>query len=110
MEFAGNPAAFAEGLALARRGGSYLLVGQLGTGEISIRPSTFVHKNLRVLGSLAGGARDYWAAMDFIRRHAGELPFDRLISNRYPLDRVNDALAAMKAQNEIKPVITFPGA
>lgn len=107
MEFAGNPAAFTEGLQLSRRGGSYLLVGQLGQGEVTIRPSTFVHRNLRVVGSLAGGAKDYWAAMEFIRRHKDALPFDRLLSNHYPLERVNDALAAMKRQEEVKPVVTF---
>lgn len=107
MEFTGNPAAFTEGLSLARRGGSCLLVGQLGPGEVSLKPSVLVHRNLRVLGSLAGGARDYWAAMEFIRRHRDSLPFERLISNRYRLDQVNEALAAMKAQAEIKPVIAL---
>ncbi|MCJ8139116.1 zinc-binding dehydrogenase [Falsirhodobacter halotolerans] len=107
MEFAGNPHAFTEGLHLARRGGSYLLVGQLGQGEVTIKPSTFVNRNLRVLGSLAGGAKDYWAAMEFIRRHGTDLPFGRLISNSYGLDQVNDALTAMRNQTEVKPVITF---
>lgn len=107
MEFAGIPQAFTEGLHLARRGGSYLLVGQLGQGEVTIKPSTFVNRNLRVLGSLAGGAKDYWAAMEFIRRHSADLPFERLISNHYRLGQVNDALAAMKRQTEVKPVVTF---
>lgn len=109
MEFSGNPAAFNEGLGVLRRGGTYLLVGQLGAGEITLRPSVFVHRNLRILGSLAGGAKDYWAAMEFIRRHKTELPFERLVSNHYSLDNVNEALAAMKAQTEIKPVISLEG-
>ncbi|WDR03495.1 zinc-binding dehydrogenase [Devosia algicola] len=37
MEFTGHPAALNEGLDMARRGGRYLVVGQLGEGETSLQ-------------------------------------------------------------------------
>jgi len=107
MEFTGNPRAFVEGMSLARRGGTYLVVGQLGPGEISLAPSTFVHRNLKVIGSLAGGAKDYWAALKFIQDHRSEFPFEKLVSNRYSLENVNEAISAMRAQREIKPILGF---
>ncbi len=107
MEFAGDPQAFLEGTELARRGGSYLIVGQLGPKEISFRPSTLVHRNLRLVGSLAGGANDYWSALQFLSKHRSEFPFERLLSNSYKLTDANDAISAMTSRSEIKPIVTF---
>jgi threonine dehydrogenase-like Zn-dependent dehydrogenase len=105
MEFTGHPQAFAEGLDLIRRGGRYVVVGQLGSGTISIKPSLIVSKQLRILGSLSGRAKAYWKALDFIAAHQAEIPFKRMISNRYSLDEVNIAMERMKNYEEIKPVI-----
>src|SRR5262249_33048693 len=51
MEFTGQPQAFNEGLDLIRRGGRYVVVGQLGSGTTTFRPSLIVSKQLRILGS-----------------------------------------------------------
>lgn len=105
MEFTGHPAAFAEGLDLARRGARYVVVGQLGQGETTIKPSTIVAKNLKVMGSFSGQAKAYWKALDFLSVHMNDIPFSRMISNRYRLEDVNLALGRMKAFEEIKPII-----
>ena len=105
MEFTGHPAAFGEGLEIVRKGGRYLIVGQLGEGSAEIKPSTIVKKNIRVIGSFSGDARSYWKALTFVSRHIGDIPFGAMISNRYRLDDVNEALARMKRMEEIKPVI-----
>lgn len=107
MEFTGHPGAFNEGLDMVRRGGRYLTVGQLGEGEITIKPSTIVKKNLRVIGSFSGDARSYWQALRFAERWQGRIPFEKMISNSFRLDQANEALASMKALKEIKPVIEF---
>lgn len=107
MEFTGHAGAFAEGMDLARRGGSYVVVGQLGQGEVSIKPSTIVAKQLRVLGSFSGQAKAYWKALEFVSLHGKTIPFERMISGRYKLDEVNTALGRMKNLEEIKPVIMF---
>jgi threonine dehydrogenase-like Zn-dependent dehydrogenase len=105
MDFAGVPAAFDEGLSIVRRGGRYLVVGQLGEGKTTLQPSIFVRKNLRLIGSLSGGARAYWKALDFVAKNRSRYPFERMISNVYGLDQVNNALTRMKNQEEIKPII-----
>jgi D-arabinose 1-dehydrogenase-like Zn-dependent alcohol dehydrogenase len=105
MEFTGHPTAFNEGLDLIRRGGRYIVVGQLGSETTTFRPSLIVSKQLRILGSLSGRAKAYWKALDFLSRHKDHIPFDRMISNRYPLAEVNTAMERMRRYEEIKPVI-----
>jgi len=107
FEFSGNPHAFAEGLLLTSRGGRYMVVGQLGKGEVTIAPSLITSKNLAVLGSFSGSARDYWDALRFFERFQDRFPFTELITGTYDLDTVNDALTSMKAEREIKPLIRF---
>jgi len=104
MEFTGHPQAFNEGLDLIRRGGRYVVVGQLGSGTTTFRPSLIVTKQLRILGSISGRAKSYWKALEFIAAHR-EIPFELMVSNRYPLDEINRALERMKNFEEIKPVI-----
>ena len=105
MEFTGHPQAFNEGLDLIRRGGRYVIVGQLGSGTTTIKPSLIVSKHLRILGSFSGQAKAYWKALDFVSAHKHEIPFERMISNRYKLADVNTAMERMKNYEEIKPVI-----
>lgn len=105
MEFTGHPQAFNEGLDLIRRGGRYVIVGQLGSGSTSFRPSLIVTKQLRILGSISGRARAYYQAIQFIAEHGKDIPFELMISNRYRLDDVNLAMERMKRFEEIKPLI-----
>jgi len=106
MEFTGVPAAFNEGLQLARKGARYLIVGQLGEGKTEFQPSMIVKKNINVIGSFSGDARSYSLALQFIAKHRDAFPFEKMITGRYPLDQVNVALERMKNFQEIKPVIT----
>jgi threonine dehydrogenase-like Zn-dependent dehydrogenase len=104
-EFAGVPGAFSEGLNLARRGGRYLCVGQLGEGSTTFQPSLIVKKNLTVMGSFSGDARSYSLALQFVDKHQHAFPFHKMITGRYKLDEVNLALDRMRRYEEIKPVI-----
>ena len=105
MEFTGHPSALNEGLDFIRRGGRYVVVGQLGSGTTTIKPSLIVSKQLRILGSLSGRAKAYWKALEFVSANKQHFPFDRMISNHYSLDEVNLALQRMKKYEEIKPMI-----
>ncbi|MGP1614781.1 MAG: zinc-binding dehydrogenase [Pollutimonas bauzanensis] len=107
MEFTGVPAAFNEGLQLARKGAKYLIVGQLGEGKTEMQPSMIVKKNINVIGSFSGDARSYSLALQFIDKHQANFPFEKMITGRYKLDDVNLAMERMKSYQEIKPVISF---
>lgn len=105
MEFTGHAAAIPEGLDLVRRGGRYLVVGQAGIGEVTISPTVIVRKNLRIIGSLSGTARDYWKALEFVSIHQHSFPFHRMLTNKFKLAEVNIALERMKNLQEVKPLI-----
>lgn len=105
-EFTGVPDAMREGLEMARKGGRYLMVGQLGSKETELAPSLIVKKNLTVIGSFSGDAKSYWAALQFLKDHP-DIPFAEMVTNRYRLDEVNTALERMRTFQEIKPVIEF---
>ncbi|MBO0801886.1 MAG: zinc-binding dehydrogenase [Nocardiopsaceae bacterium] len=104
-EFSGHPAAFAEGVAMAGPGARYLVVGQLGAGTVEVAPGAITKKNLTVIGSFSGDVSHYHKALAIIERLAGRLPFDRLISGRYPLGQVNEVIDRMRSFQEIKPVL-----
>jgi hypothetical protein len=104
MEFTGHPGAFNEGLELIRRGRRYVVVGQLGSGTTTIKPSLLVSKQLRILGALSGRAKAYWKALAFLSAHQKHIPFERMISHRYSLDEANTAIHRMKDYEEIKPI------
>ena len=105
MEFTGAPSAFNEGLHMSRRGGRYLLIGQLGEGKTEFQPSLIVKKNITLIGSFSGDARSYSLALQFMAKHHDDFPFAKMITGRYKLDEVNLAMERMKNFQEIKPVI-----
>jgi D-arabinose 1-dehydrogenase-like Zn-dependent alcohol dehydrogenase len=105
FEFSGHPAAFAEGLDFVRKGGRYMVGGQLGTGSVQMQPSLITKKNLSVLGSYSGDASHYWKALQFIDEHKTRLPFHKLLTNEYGLEEVTVALRQMQSFQEIKPLV-----
>ncbi|MGB3481693.1 MAG: zinc-binding dehydrogenase [Mycobacterium sp.] len=104
-EFSGHPAAFAEGVEMAGPDGRYLLVGQLGAGTTTVAPGTITKKNLTVIGSFSGDISHYRTALTILERYADQLPFDRLISGRYPLADIDTVMGRMQSFQEIKPVL-----
>ncbi|HEX2174053.1 MAG TPA: zinc-binding dehydrogenase [Dehalococcoidia bacterium] len=105
FEFSGAVSAVPEGIQLARRGGRYLVMGQLGSHEVSIRPALITLKHLSIIGTFSADIRHYWKALDFIRQTRHTFDFDAMISTRYPLGRINEAMHNMQAFKEIKPLV-----
>jgi threonine dehydrogenase-like Zn-dependent dehydrogenase len=109
MELSGAPGAFVEGIQFARRGGRYVVIGQVGPNMDTLLPADVTKKQLTILGSWSGHTAQYWQALEFIRRTRDRFNFDLLISSRFRLDEINTAIERMRQFSEIKPVV-FPGA
>lgn len=107
VEMTGSPAAFGEGMRLLRSGGRYLVVGIVDDGSIALRPSQIVSKQATIIGSVSADIAYYYRALRFLQIHRGRFDWDELLSTRYELDDINDALDAMRTGAQIKPVITF---
>ena len=97
---------------------SYRLIGWAGTVVLVGMPASGVKSELdvltaaiksqRILGSRMGGARiavDIPYLVSLYRQ--GRLKLDELISGRYPLAEINDAIAAVKRGRALRNVIVF---
>ncbi len=105
FELSGAPYAFAEGLDFLRPGGRYAVVGQLGGPLTPVQAALFVRKQATILGVQSADIGQFWKALEFVRRTASRYDFGAMLTTRYPLDRINEAIQNMRAFREIKPLV-----
>jgi S-(hydroxymethyl)glutathione dehydrogenase / alcohol dehydrogenase len=104
---AGAAAAVDQGLACLRRGGTLVCVGMPPNGQPShFDAGALAHDGKRILGSKLGSSRP---SEDIPRLAAlyldGRLKLDELVTATYPLERINDAVDAMRRGEAIRNVI-----
>lgn len=97
------PAAFAQGVALARAGGTMVVAGTRGGGGTpGFDPDHVVYKELRVQGALGVDTTDYRAALDLLG--SGIYPFADLPRMTVGLDGAAELLETMAGERGIPPV------
>jgi threonine dehydrogenase-like Zn-dependent dehydrogenase len=109
VEASGVPPAVAEGLEIIMKGGRYLILGQSSAGTTPIMPSRINEKGLTIVGSVSAHIVHFYRALQFIKTNRTKYPFGDLVSGKYQLEDINDALANMASGKEIKPVIDNRG-
>lgn len=91
-ELVGLPAVVPEGLAMVRSGGTYLEIGNISRGQtVAIDPASLVWGNKKILGVVM---YDPWViprAVEFLLRNRARVPFDRVLSHKFPLTSINEA-------------------
>jgi L-iditol 2-dehydrogenase len=106
IEASGVPIAFREGMDIVRRGGRYLIIGQTSReAEQSIIPGLLMLKHMEIIGSSSATISHYYKALQFIKNKRNKYAFADIVTNKYRLDQLNEAVAAMAGGREIKPVI-----
>jgi threonine dehydrogenase-like Zn-dependent dehydrogenase len=105
IEAVGATAAVKEGLDLIRRGGRYLIIGGSDTVPLTIPSTIFVFKQIEIIGVLSAHAPHYYRALQFLKNYKDFFSFQKLITNTYPLERINEALMQTMGLQEIKPAI-----
>ena len=105
----GAKAAIPQALAMAARSGTIVLVGMPASGvTVAVDPGDIAHNNLRVLGSKMGGAHIQADIPKLVMLYQeGRLKLDELISGRYPLAKINDAIASARSGAALRNVILF---
>jgi S-(hydroxymethyl)glutathione dehydrogenase / alcohol dehydrogenase len=105
----GSAGAFKQGLTLLANGGSLVVVGMPATGAMSeYEPTDLAYRSQRILGSRMGSARlaiDLPRLVDAYRQD--NLKLDELITARYPLHRINEAIDSARAGKALRNVIVF---
>ncbi len=106
---AGSTAAIELGLKLSRRAGTAVIVGITATGvTIPVDPGEIADSARRVLGSKMGSVRppvDFPAMAEQYR--SGRLMLDELVTARFPLDKINEALDVARRGQGLRTVIVF---
>ncbi|MEO8592592.1 MAG: zinc-binding dehydrogenase [Candidatus Solibacter sp.] len=110
IECVGHPEAVPEGLELCRDGGAYLVLGQYAdAGNVSFNPHTITRKQLRLAGSWGFEPRHVDRALRLLERTKYRELFERQVTHRFPLERVNEALDTVRSLQSGKALIV-PGA
>ena len=106
LECAGPPSAFTEGMDMVRAGGTLMVIGQAHGETVPVPTTAMKVRQLTVRTSLSADISHFHDALQFLDRHGGDLGLESAVcSTTYSLDQVSDALGAMRAGTEMKPVI-----
>lgn len=105
----GAVVAYEQALGLCAPGGAIIMAGMTGNDDyMRLNPMMVAYQEQRLLGSKMGGTvlrRDIPRLIDYYRQ--GRLKLDELISNRYRLDQINDAIADTAKGGTRRNVIVF---
>ena len=106
-DFVGFPAVIPEGIDMLRAGGTYLEIGTISRGaKIEFEPSLLVWGSKKIVGVIQ---YDPWViprALDFLVRTRDRWPWGRILSHKYPLEKINEAFAASEWHNKETTSIT----
>jgi S-(hydroxymethyl)glutathione dehydrogenase / alcohol dehydrogenase len=97
------------GLRCVRRGGTLVVVGMPPSGEgFRVEAVDLAHNDVRILGSKMGSARLATAVPYLVDLYEqGRLKLDELVSGRYPLARINEAIADARGGEVLRNVIVL---
>lgn len=101
----GNPNAASDVYKYIRRGGGLCEMGFfVNNGDATINPHfDLCNKEIMLVGSWTYGAHEYPVTMAFLRRaKAMGVPLEELITHRYPLEQMNEAMETNLSQQGIK--------
>lgn len=104
----GSPVAHANIYKFIRNGGGLCELGFfINGGDATINPHFDIcSKELTMVGSWVYTLRDYATTFDFLKRAKGiGLPLSELITHKYPLEQINEALETNLAMTGLKIAI-----
>jgi S-(hydroxymethyl)glutathione dehydrogenase/alcohol dehydrogenase len=106
---AGSATAIEQGAGLLRRGGTLVVVGMTAEGvKVRLEALDIADRALRILGSKMGAVRlqvDVPMLAEWYLQ--GRLKLDELISGRYPLEQINEAITSARSGAALRNVIVF---
>lgn len=105
----GNAKAIEQGYSLARNGGIVTIVGMTASGiKAEFEAVDLAGDAKQVLGSKMGSVRLQLDVPKFVELYQqGRLKLDELISGRYPLAEINEAVASVKRGEALRNVVTI---
>ena len=106
-DLVGFPAVIPEGIEMLRSGGTYLEIGTISRGaKVELEPSLLVWGSKKILGVIQYDAWVIPRVLDFLVRTRESRPWSRILSHKYPLEKINEAFAASEWHNRETTTIT----
>ncbi|KAF2811262.1 mycothiol-dependent formaldehyde dehydrogenase [Mytilinidion resinicola] len=106
VEAAGVPAAFPEGFELLGMNGRFLIVGLYSGKAVypvdAVRINNF---NLSIIGSVGIEPENYKRTVEIAEEHGKRLGFEELITHRFKLENVEEAIRAVVRPDAVKIVV-----
>ena len=98
-----------QGVSLMKRNGGTVLVGMPASGvNATIDPGWLAADGQKIFGSKMGSARPVIDVPKIIELYRdGRLKLDELITGRYPLEEINEALASSRSGAALRNVVVF---
>ena len=106
IEAAGTPSAFVEALDMVRNRGTIVEVGHFtDRGPAPINPFWFCAKNINIFGIFGGGPAGFLWAKRFLEKTWRQIPFEKLVTHKFPLKDFNLALETSRKLESMKTVM-----
>ena len=105
----GSTKAIEQGLGLLRRAGTLVVVGMPAVGATAaIEPLELADNSQHIIGSKMGSTRVKVDVPKLIELYQqGRLKLDELITGRYPLSEINEAIDSVRRGEALRNVIVF---
>jgi S-(hydroxymethyl)glutathione dehydrogenase/alcohol dehydrogenase len=104
---AGSSKAFADGLEMLGPSGTLVIVGMPPTGDkVAVEAGNVAAAGQKILGSKMGSTRLRVDIPKLVKLYEqGRLKLDELITGRYSLDQINEAIDDVRADKALRNVI-----
>jgi threonine dehydrogenase-like Zn-dependent dehydrogenase len=109
LECTGVPSVINEGVEMARDPSRYLLIGTASeVGTVQINPTKITLKRMRLYGGKAAAVHhiNLYKALRFLELNIDKYPFDKIVSHKFKLEQVNEAVQAMEKREVGKAALT----
>ncbi len=97
IEAIGKPETIQTAFGTLRKGGRLVVVGFSGK-DITLSAAKIMFFEMEVMGSLGCRPTDYPKLIEMVR--LGKIKIDELVTNRFPLEKINDAFDLLRSGDE----------
>jgi len=102
-ELTGSPAVLQEGIDMLRPGGRYLWIGNINLGvNATIQPGALVRYMRTIVPVIVYEAWVIPRVLDFMVRTKDRYPYHKVVSHRFSLEQINDALKVSEEKQVIR--------
>ena len=112
VELVGLASLLPEGIEMLQNGGTFLEIGLFFRGQVvPFDPSTLVLTGKRIVGSVMYRPMVMATLLDFLVRKHRQLPFEKMVSHKFPLADINNALEQAEwdsRQTEVTRAVLVP--